>query len=118
MEAGSYGYGLNIVLDARADALANNSKRVERDFRLTSVSCAVSDSVVYDDGFAIILGTEKYDWFGGWVICNVIFGDGALPHFLPGDGTIIQKGDFIVAKTRNMDSTAKRIALLFQGVHL
>ena len=118
MEAGSYGYGLNIVLDARTDALANNAKRMERDFCLVSVTCAVSDTTLYRDGFSIILGTEQYDWFADYVVCNVIFGDGALPHFLPGEGTIINKGDFIVAKTRNLDSQAKRIALLFEGYHL
>lgn len=118
MEAGSYGYALNIVLAARTDDVAVNSKRVERDFRLTSVACANSDTVVYDDGFSIILGTERFDWFSDYVVCNTIFGEGALPHFLPGEGVVIEKGDFIVAKTRNLDSTAKRIALLFQGVHL
>lgn len=118
MEAGSYGYGLNIVLDARTDAQANNSKRMERDFRLVSVSCAMSGNSVYDDGFSIILGTEHQDWFGDYVICANIFGDGALPHFLPGNGVVIKKGDFIVAKTRNEDSIAKRIAMLFQGIHL
>ena len=118
MEAGSYGYGLNIVLDARLDALANNSKRIERDFLLKSVSCAMSGDSVYIDGFSIRLGTEKVDWFNDYVLCGLIFGDGALPHFLPGEGTLIEKGDFIVAQTRNLDTDAKRIALLFDGIHL
>lgn len=117
MEAGSYGYGLNIVLDARTDALANNSKRVERDFMLYSVSCAMSGNSTYDDGFSILLGTEYTDWFAGYLVCATLFGDGALPHVLP-EPQFIAKGNFIVAQTRNLDSTAKRIALLFQGFHV
>ena len=118
MEAGHYGYGLNIVLDARTDALNNNSKRVERNFLLKSVTCALSGGTLLSDGFAIILGTERFDWFSDYIICANIFGDGSLPHFLPGEGTLIEKGDFIVAQTKNLDAEAKRIALLFQGIHV
>ena len=119
MEAGSYGYGLNLVLDARADAVVNNSKRMERDFCLTQITCAMSgQGADFDDGFSVIFGTEQYDWFADYVLCTVIFGDGALPHRLPAGGTIVQKGDFIVVKARNVDSNDKRVALLFQGYHL
>jgi hypothetical protein len=119
MEAGVYAYGLNMVLAARVDALANNSKRMERDFRLTSVASIFSNTVGgYDDGISFILGTEQFDWFSDWCVASTIFGDGALPHFLPAGGMVIEKGDFIVVQARNLTAAEKRIALLFQGVHL
>lgn len=118
VEAGSFAYGLNIVLSGVLDYLTNNSKRVERDFRLTSIQCALSRQSVYDNGFSIILGTEYQDWFNDYIICANIFGDGSLPHFLPGDGVIIPKGSFIIVKARNNDTTEKHLAFLFQGEHL
>ena len=120
MEAGSSGYGLNLVLaDARVDAVTTNSKRMERDFCLTQITCAMSgQGADFDDGFSVIFGTEQYDWFADYVLATIIFGDGALTHRLPGEGTIIKKGDFIVVKARNVDSNDKRIALLFQGYHI
>lgn len=119
MEAGSYAYGLNMVLAARVDALANNSKRMERTFRLTSVASIFSNTVGgYDDDISFILGTEHFDWFSDWCAASTVFGDGALPHFLPGDGQVIEKGDFIVVQARNLTAVEKRIALLFQGFHI
>ena len=118
MEAGSYGYALNMVLAARTDALANNSKRVERDFMLCSVASIFSNTAGgYDDGISFILGTENQDWFADYIVASTIFGDGALPHFLP-EPQFIAKGDFIVAKARNLTGAEKRIALLFQGYHV
>ena len=118
MEAGSYGYALNMVLAARVDAVANNSKRMERDFMLCSVAMVFSNATGgYDDGTSFILGTEDVDWFGDYVIASTIFGDGALPHWLP-EPQFIAKGDFIVAKAKNLTAAEKRIALLFEGYHI
>ena len=85
MEAGTYAYGLNIALPAVNDYIANNAKRVLRDFRITGVQCALSRDATYDDGFSVILGTDYEDWFADFVICANLFGDGSLPHLLPGD---------------------------------
>lgn len=67
-----------------------------------------------------ILGTEHEDWFGGFVMAETIFGTGALPHLLPvGANRVIERGDYIVMKAINLSgSTAKRIAMIFQGVHI
>lgn len=115
MEAGSYGYGLNLALDARVDSLANNSKRVMRDFMLVSVTNALANA--WDDTWSVILGTEDVDFFGDYVIASLIFGDGTLPHFLP-KPLKIEKGDYIVVKARNVNATGKRLALLFDGYHV
>lgn len=118
MEAGTYHYGLNMVLAARVDALANNSKRMERNFMLTSIASVFSGATGgYDDGISFILGTENFDWFSGYIIASTIFGDGALPHVLP-EPQFIEKGDFIVVQARNLTEAEKRIALIFQGYHL
>lgn len=116
--AGSYGYALNMVLLGRVDAIQINSKRVERRFRVVSIQCALSQSDSFDDGFSVLLGTENVDWFSDYVICGNIFGHAALPHFLPGDGVIVEKGDFITVKARTLDTTARRITILFDGEHL
>ncbi len=118
-QLGSYGFGLNIVLDARANALNHNSKRVDRTFRLTAVNGAlVGPNNLFDNEWSLILGTERFDWFADYVLCGTILGNGALPHFIPGGGQIVEKGDFIVAKTKNLTATEKHIALLFQGILL
>lgn len=113
--AGPYAYGLNMVLDATSGFIAVNSKRMERRFRLTAVNVAFTISV---STYSIILGTEHTDWFADYVRVETIVGDGALPHFVPDDQLIIDKGDFIVCHARNDNATAKRIALIFQGVHI
>ena len=112
---GVYAYGLNIYLEATQDFIQTNSKRMERDFRLTSVASAFMISVA---SYSIILGTEQVQWFSDFVRAEVILGDGALPHFIPDDQLIIEKGDFIVVQARNDNSSAKSIALIFQGVHI
>ena len=118
MEAGSFGYGLNMVLAARVDSLANNSKRMERDFMLCIVAMTFSNTTGgYDDGTSFILGTEHQDWFADYLIASTVFGDGAAPHFLP-EPQFIAKGDFIVVKARNLTSAEKRISLLFEGYHI
>lgn len=119
MEAGTYGYGLNMVLDARVDALAIGSKRVERNFRLTAVNSArVGPGNLFDNEWSLILGTMDVDWFADYVLCSTILGNGALPHYIPGGGVTVEKGDFIVAKVKNLTATEKRIAFLFQGYHI
>ncbi len=111
----SYGFGLNLALPATLNSVTTNSKRMDRDFRLLSVQCAV---MIVTGNFSVVLGTEREDWMPDYVNCNTIFGDGALPHYLPGEGTIIDKGNFLVVKARNNISSAIRVALLFQGVLL
>jgi hypothetical protein len=115
--AGSYAYGLNMFLPATLNSLQTNSKRVLRDFRLTSVNSAYLASVT---DWSLILGTELVDWFSDYVQARTILGDAVLQHFLPnaGAGMVIQKGDFLVCQARNDNTTAKRIALIFQGEHI
>lgn len=113
--AGVYAYGLNMFLEGTSGIIQTNSKRMERSFRLTAINSAFQFSV---SNYSIILGTENVDWFADFVRIETIMGDGALPHFLPEDGQIIEKGDFIVCSARNDDTSTKRIALIFQGVHI
>lgn len=112
---GPFAYGLNMFLLGTNGYIQTNSKRVNRDFRLTAITSAFTASVA---GYSIILGTEQTDWFSGFVRVETIVGDGALPHFIPDDELIIEKGDFIVVQARNDSSSDKRIAMLFQGVHI
>lgn len=116
----TYGYGLNLVLAARTGSLANNSKRMDRDFQVTNIACALSGSVTgaYAQGFSVILGTNLYDWFSDYVLAGTIFGDGALPHWIPGGGQFVEKGDSIVVQAKNVTSTLKTISLFFHGYFL
>ena len=113
--AGSYAYALNIFLEGTNGFISVNSKRMERTFRLTSIASAFLASV---GDWSLILGTERYDWFGGFVKAETIMGNGALPHFIPTDGMIIARGDSIKVTTRNDDTTVKHISLIFQGIHI
>ena len=114
---GVYAYGLNLYLEGTQDFIQINSKRMERDFRLTAVNTAfVIDSRV--SPFSLILGTEQVNWFADFVRAETILGDGSLSHFIPDDQLIIEKGDYIVVQARNDDTDAKSIALIFQGVHI
>jgi len=113
--AGTYHYGLNIFLEATDGFITVNSKRMERRFRLTAVNQAFEFSI---SNWSLILGTEQVFWFADFVRAGLIVGDGALPHFVPGDGFVIEAGDYIVCQARNDTSSAQRIALLFQGVHI
>ncbi len=112
---GSFGFALNIVLPASATVIpvyGQNSKRMERNFRLASVQS-------YQTGnFSIILGTQLDSWFASYVWFDTVLGNAVLRHFLPGQGKFIEKGDFIVAKTRNETSAINQITLLFQGEYL
>lgn len=112
---GSYHYCLNMFLEATNGFIANNSKRVERTFQLKSIGSAFQFSV---SGYSLMLGTEEVDWFADFCRVETIMGDGALPHFIPGEGPIVEKGDFIVCQALNQDAFTKRIALIFQGVHI
>lgn len=127
-QPGSYGYSLNIILPSTLNFIVINSKRVERDFLLKSIQG--TGQIINDNGnnatnketFSFKLGTQLVDWFSDFVRSETILGDAALPHFLPGDGAFICKGDFIVMKTRN-DSTIgsanfRQITLIFQGIHV
>lgn len=118
--AETYGYGLNLVLPARVGTLANNSKRMDRDFQLTHIACALSGTILgaYAQGFSVILGTNRFDWFSDYVLAATIFGDGALPHWIPGGGQFIEKGDSIVVQAKNVTSTMKTISLFFHGYFL
>lgn len=113
--AGPYAYALNIFLEGTNGFIQTNSKRVERDFRITAITSAFTTSVA---SYSIILGTEQVDWFSDFVRVETIVGDGALPHFIPDDELIIDKGDYIVVQARNDNTSTKRIAMLFQGVHI
>jgi hypothetical protein len=113
--AGAYSYGLNIFLEGTNGFVSINSKRIERKFRLTSIASAFLISV---GDWSLILGTEEFDWCGGFTRAETILGNGALPHFLVGEGMIIAKGDSIVVQARNDSSSTKRIALIFQGEHI
>lgn len=113
--AGPYAYGLNMFLKGTNGLIQTNSKRMERDFRLTSITSAFTSSVT---GYSLILGTEQVDWFSDFVRVETIVGDGALPHFIPDDELVIEKGDYIVVQARQDGSTDRRIAMLFQGVHI
>lgn len=112
---GSFAYGLNIYLEATNGVISVNSKRMDRTFRLTSVNTANLGTTV---NWSLILGTEKVDWFADYLRAETILGDGVLPHFLPSEGMIIEKGDSIMVHCRNDSAVAKRIALLFQGEHI
>ena len=116
---GAYHYGLNLFLEGTDGFIQINSKRIERNFRLT----AVNSAFMYDvDGVAtdwsLILGTLQTLWFADFCRAETILGDGALPHFVPEGGIVVEKGDYIVVQARNDNTTAKRIALMFQGVHI
>lgn len=113
--AGNYAYGLNMFLEGTLNFIQTNSKRVERTFRLTSIASAFMISVA---SYSIILGTEQTDWFSDFVRVETIMGTGALPHFITDNELIIEKGDFIVCQARNDNTSTKRIALIFQGVHI
>jgi hypothetical protein len=113
--AGCYAYGLNIFLEGTNGFISTNSKRMERRFRLTSVNTAFLTSV---DDWSLILGTEQVNWFAGFVRAETILGDGALPHFVPEEGMIVEAGDYIVCQARSDSTETKRIALIFQGVHI
>jgi hypothetical protein len=114
--AGSYAYGLNVFLEATSGLIQNNSKRMERDFRLVSVNTA---NLAITVNWSLILGTEKVDWFGGFVRAECILGDAVLPHFLPNpESMVIEKGDSIMVQVRNDEAVEKHIALIFQGVHI
>ena len=113
----TYAYGLNMVLPESTTEIIINSKRMECDFRLTAINAAF----LFSDGggWHVILGTEQVWWFADFVRAETIFGDGALPHFIPDDQLIIKKGDYIVCQARaNTASFERRLALIFQGVHL
>lgn len=119
---GSYGYGLNIILAASAVATSQNSKRMERDFILTSVNGAAQVTTIgatstTQSPFSIILGTQLVDWFADWVWFSTILGDGALPHPIPGGVMRVKKGDYLVCKTKNEAAVLNQICLLFQGYH-
>lgn len=116
--AGSCAYGLNVFLEATNGLIQINSKRMERNFRLVSVNTANLAAAV-SINWSLILGTEQFDWFGGFVRAEVILGDAVLPHFLPSpESMVIEKGDFIVCQVRNDEAVEKHLALLFQGVHI
>ena len=116
----TYGYGLNLVLAARTGSLANNSKRVDGDFQVIYVQCALSGSMTgaYAQGFSVILGTNLYDWFSDYCLAETIFGDAGLPHIIPGGGQFVEKGDSIVVEAKNVTSTLKTISLFFHGYFL
>ena len=115
LEPGPYGYCLNMALPATSGAIVVNSKRVMRDFRLLKFNAAFQFSVAI---YSLILGTQDYNWFADFVRIETIAGDGALPHYIPGGGMDIKCGDYITATVRNDNSTAKRIALIFDGINL
>lgn len=115
--AGSYAYCLNMAITDSLVIIVTNSKRVLRDFRLTGINCALSTSNI--GNWSCILGTEHENWFAGFVRAETIFGNGVFPHLLPVDANrVIEKGDYIVCQAINLEATAKRIALIFQGVHI
>lgn len=112
---GSYGFALNVILQASNAAVVipffqQNSKRMDGDFLLKQVTS-------YQTGaFSIILGTQLDDWFSDFVYYSTVLGNAVLPHFLPEAGyRLIRKGDFIVAKTKNETTSLNQITLLFEG---
>jgi hypothetical protein len=117
VSAGNYGYGLNLVLEATTNFITANSKQVERDFILTSVNASCLGLITFTV-YSVMLGTSKQNWFSDFVRVETIFGDATFPHFLPGNGIFIEKGDYIVCQARNDEAVVKRIALLFQGRHI
>ena len=120
---GSYGYGLNVILAASTVAVSQNSKRMERDFVLTSVNGAaqvtsIGSTTTVQSPFSLILGTQLIDYFADWVYFSTILGDGALSHFIPGDDVLrTRKGDYLVCKTKNEAEVLNQICLLFEGYH-
>lgn len=112
---GSFGFALNVILPASATVIptfSQNSKRMERDFVLKSITS-------YQTGnFSVILGTQLFDWFADYVWYQTVFGNAVLPHFIPGEGQFVPKGDFIVAKTINETEAINQITMLFEGIYL
>lgn len=115
-QPGPYAYALNMAIPGDTTTVVVGSKRMMRDFRLVSQTCAFMVST--GGNWFCILGTEETDWCSDFVRVETIFGEGALPHFLPDDTLIIPKGESIVVQAKNGNTTARRVALMFQGIHL
>lgn len=113
---GPYAYCLNLAIPGSTTEIIVGSKRMMRDFRLISQTCAFMISS--GGAWFCILGTEETDWCADFVRAETIFGNGALPHFIPDDTLVIPKGQSIVVSARNNNTTARRVALMFQGIHL